>query len=214
MGNWLLFGWVNLFSGDCLLIQGDYLNARIRYQGSLDLARYSKNKYAISSCLYRQGLVALSLEDYDDLEKCFQEGLEIGRYLTEYNIEVFSLQSLGIVALHRGQIEQASKLFMESLAPAHKAADSYQLIWFLACMAAVARHVDKPRQAARLLGAHEAQMEGFFKPIDAWHRGEYNRILESVRSSLDEATFKAAWAEGRSLSLEEAIAVAREIPVE
>jgi predicted neutral ceramidase superfamily lipid hydrolase len=41
--------------------------------------------------------------------------------------------------------------------------------------------------------------------LDPADRREYDRILAAVRAQLDEATFNAAWAEGRKMTLEQAI---------
>ena len=38
----------------------------------------------------------------------------------------------------------------------------------------------------------------------------YERMLGSVRAQLDKATWEAAWAEGRAMSLEQAVAYALE----
>jgi len=65
--------------------------------------------------------------------------------------------------------------------------------------------------AARLLGAFEAQNERNFKPLMYFEQGQYQRILDLVRSHLDEATYAAERAEGRAMTLEQAIEYAKEI---
>jgi len=64
-------------------------------------------------------------------------------------------------------------------------------------------------QAGWLLRVVEDQFEGFFKPLDIWDQAEFDRITGEVRRQLDETTFKSAWASGRQLTLEQAIAEAR-----
>ncbi len=44
----------------------------------------------------------------------------------------------------------------------------------------------------------------------AAQRRELDRITAATRAELDEATFEAAWAEGRAMSLEQAVAYALE----
>ena len=56
------------------------------------------------------------------------------------------------------------------------------------------------------LGASEAALErmgAFYQPVD---KKEIDRIIANVRSQLDEATFQAAWVEGRAMTLEQAVA--------
>ena len=59
--------------------------------------------------------------------------------------------------------------------------------------------------AARLLGASERALETLgaaYQPNDKW---EIDGMIAAVRAQLDEATFQTAWAEGRKLTLEQAI---------
>lgn len=63
--------------------------------------------------------------------------------------------------------------------------------------------------AARFLGAVEAVLETFFKPLDDWDQKEYDLITGKLRA-LDETALTAAWAEGRKLNLEQAVAYALE----
>jgi hypothetical protein len=78
--------------------------------------------------------------------------------------------------------------------------------------------IGQPALAARFLGAVEAVLETFFKPLDDFDRREYKRLTDKLRSKLDAAVFTAALAEGRELNLEqvleEAQAFCRHEPVE
>ncbi len=64
----------------------------------------------------------------------------------------------------------------------------------------------QPQQAVRLLGASEIALErlgAFHQPND---KREIDGLIAAVRAQLDEVTFQAAWAEGRELTLEQAVA--------
>jgi len=69
-------------------------------------------------------------------------------------------------------------------------------------------------RAARLLGATEAVREAIQIGLSAAYpdRIEYDRYVAAVRAQLDEAVFAAAWAEGRALTLEQAIEYALSEP--
>jgi hypothetical protein len=45
-------------------------------------------------------------------------------------------------------------------------------------------------------------------PLSQELRGGHERVVQAMRTALGEAAFASAWAEGRSLPLEEAIALA------
>jgi hypothetical protein len=63
-------------------------------------------------------------------------------------------------------------------------------------------------RAARLLGAADALREALGVHFSVSERREYERERAIVAAALGEEAFAVAWAEGRSLSIEEAIAVA------
>lgn len=65
----------------------------------------------------------------------------------------------------------------------------------------------RPVRAAKLWGAAEALREQEGVSLSKFDRAnsDYERDLALVRSALDEATFDAAWAEGRAMSFEQAV---------
>jgi hypothetical protein len=76
----------------------------------------------------------------------------------------------------------------------------------------LAHHEGASARAARLMGAAIALREALGIIVVPNDRAEYDRIVESARARLGEATFASAWAEGRAMSLEQAIALALEGP--
>jgi hypothetical protein len=78
----------------------------------------------------------------------------------------------------------------------------------LSALAGVFSLLGEAQQAARSLGASDAESErvgAFHHPTD---RPEAERIITAVRAQLDAATFDAAWAEGRKAPLEQVVAEA------
>jgi hypothetical protein len=67
-----------------------------------------------------------------------------------------------------------------------------------------------PERAARLLGASEALLETIGVGLQCSDQFEVDRYEAAVREQLDQATFEAAWAEGRAMSLEQAVTSALE----
>ena len=59
-----------------------------------------------------------------------------------------------------------------------------------------------------LLGAAEAQCETIGASPPVAKRGEYDRTVAAARAALGEEAFTAAWAAGRAMSLDAAVAYA------
>jgi hypothetical protein len=57
----------------------------------------------------------------------------------------------------------------------------------------------------RVLAAADALLKAIGATLVVAERVDYQRILDHVREQLDEGAFEKLWAEGRALSLDEAI---------
>jgi hypothetical protein len=86
-------------------------------------------------------------------------------------------------------------------------------IYALEGLAAIAAAQGAGERAARLWGAAEALREQTSLPKDALVNQDYERWMAAARTRFDAATFAAAWAAGRALTLEQAIAAALDIKV-
>ena len=62
--------------------------------------------------------------------------------------------------------------------------------------------------AARLLAAAEATREAAEAPMLPYERAEYEAAVATVREHLEPSTFESAWADGRRLSTDDAVALA------
>jgi hypothetical protein len=67
-----------------------------------------------------------------------------------------------------------------------------------------------PERAARLLGAVQALRDAIGAPVPPEYRAAYERTAAAARAALGEEAFTAAWAAGRTLSWEQAVAYALE----
>ena len=63
---------------------------------------------------------------------------------------------------------------------------------------------------ARVFGATEALREAICAPMPPVERPDYDRAVAAARAQLGEVAFSSGWAEGRAMTLEQAIAHALE----
>ncbi len=66
------------------------------------------------------------------------------------------------------------------------------------------------QRAARLWGAAEGLREVMGTPLSSPELAEYERDVAATSTQIDEALWQAAWQEGRTMSLEQAIDYALE----
>ena len=78
----------------------------------------------------------------------------------------------------------------------------------MAGLAGVAGFAGQPERAARLFGAAETALTAIGAQIWPSNRRDYDRNVAVVRAALEGKHFSAARAEGRAMTLEQAVAYA------
>jgi len=207
------------------LSQGDYLAARSRFEESLALRRETGHRVGMATAFNMLGDVALHLGEYQQAKALIDKGLALRKEAGSKSGIAWSLQNLGYLAQHQGEHRQAAALFEESLGLFLELGNKVGVAECLeglasvsvaslgpetraaAADAALCGAADKP---LRLFGAAEALREVADTPLPPYRRVDYDRDLAAARAQLDEAACAAAWAEGRAMSIEQAVAYALE----
>jgi hypothetical protein len=127
-----------------------------------------------------------------------------------------ALADLGWTLLCQGDAAGAVKRFDECLsllkdrASREPAAAMVGVVLCLLGLAGIAIVDGKPTRAARLLAAADKFIIAFDGEWWTVEQADYERYLAAARAKLDEAAFIAAWATGRAMTMEQAIAYALE----
>jgi predicted ATPase/DNA-binding SARP family transcriptional activator len=198
--------------GAIALAQGDYAAAQPLLEESLALCREAGDRLDAGNAVAMLGDTWYAQGELDRARACWEEGFRIFREIGhDYSIAVLFARS-GYLELGQGRWEEARALLLEI--PALCRGRFFEASSTAACLvgwAGLAEAQEQIEPAARLLGAVEALLQHVH-----WHGTvlcllEYERIASAVRSQLDEDTLPAAWAEGRAMTPEQAIAYAAEI---
>jgi predicted ATPase/DNA-binding CsgD family transcriptional regulator len=115
------------------------------------------------------------------------------------------LLSLARVVAREGDLAAAQQLYRKSLALARAMGTNDYIAFCLEGLAAVVAAQGEPRWAARLWGTAEARCEALGTPLPPVYRADYERAVAAARTQLGEKFFAAAWAEGRTLTPEQAL---------
>jgi len=115
---------------------------------------------------------------------------------------------LGLVAREQGDFARAAPLLKEALALFRALGDRRGVASPLEALAASAGAAGQSARAARLYGAAGALRETGDGPLTPDERASFEREVAQARVHLDAAAFAAAWAAGRGLAPDEAIAEA------
>jgi len=117
----------------------------------------------------------------------------------------FGLTNVGWAALLQGDHERAGASFEDSLTLCLELGDRLTASASLEGLACISGTEGEAEQAARLFGAAEALREATGSERTPEENALREPYLATTRSRLDEATWEAAWAEGRDMSIERAV---------
>jgi predicted ATPase/DNA-binding SARP family transcriptional activator/Tfp pilus assembly protein PilF len=192
--------------GETAARQGEFARAEALYSHALIIARNLKDGIAASRTLNQLGEAARRQKKYAQAEAHYRESLASFRDTQGWDTFAVPLSNLGHVAVRRGDPGRAADYFRESIDSDEELNAAPWNIWGMGVVAAAR---GKPGQAARLYAVMDKILEADSNEIvyrEDWE--DFRRDIAFVREQLGEADFSAAWAEGRRMSLEEAIAYA------
>jgi tetratricopeptide (TPR) repeat protein len=201
--------------GNVTLWQRDYERTGALYEEGLALARELGDKHGIAALLNSLGEMARFQGDYDRAAALYEESLVLFRELGGRLQIAMILHNSAYVVLRQGDGRQAAASFGESLVlyqDLKRKQGVIECLIGLACVAtaAAAGQPSTARRAARLFGAAEGLFEATGGGLAAADQAERDRYLALAHEQLDEAAFAAAWAEGRAMTMEQAVAYALE----
>ncbi len=184
--------------------RGDYAAARPLAEESVELFREGEDRFGLGITLSRLGITALAQGDHAAARAALEEGVEICREIDDDWALALALRNLGIGAFREGEHEEAVARLAESLAVLQETGNPLYMQNLELLAAAVAMQGNR-RRAALLFGAAEALREAVGAFVLPLYRAEYDRGVAAARAGLTEATFNAAWSEGRAMTPEQAV---------
>lgn len=208
--------------------QGDYAAARSLYEESLALAREIGDKRGISISLGTLGNIAHLQGDHVAARALHEESLVLKKELGDKRGLAMSLGNLGLLALEEGDYACARSQFEESLSLRKELGDKWGIAMSLAGLGGVAvaqggtgravspsgsipgtaddsDELSEVRRGARLLGAVEGLLESTGAVLEVEDRLPYERAVASASALLGAGDFERLRAEGRAMSMEQAI---------
>ena len=197
--------------GRSAIEQGDYERAHRLLEDSRAIFRELNDSRGISQLLNDLGLLALYQEDFARARSLYDESLARFRALGHKGGVAALLGNLGLVALRQGDYPAAGASYAESLAMFRELDDRRGVATCFEDLAANIGVRVRPEDIARILGNAEALREAIDAPLTPADRAAYERSVATIRERLDEPTLRAAWDEGRAMSLDQSIALAVEI---
>jgi tetratricopeptide (TPR) repeat protein len=225
-----------MFLDQVAMNTNDYERAATLAEEQLALRREIGDQDGMATALADLGTLAFLQHDYRRAILLFEEGLSIFRALGNKWALGIGLSHLGDIFLWQKDYEKTTKMYEEALAFARDISDRSLIALNIEAFAALATAQNQMERATRLLGTVERLDKSFFEMSstnllqrrdDRYHAiasvhhatsvsyllqrlDNRDHTIASAHAALGDEAFAAAWAEGRAMTLEQAIAYALE----
>jgi non-specific serine/threonine protein kinase len=183
---------------------GKYAEAVQYTEERLAVACEHSVTWQVSESIHDLGVLAFALGDLSRARTLHEEAVQMSRSAGNTFVLTNGLGTLGMVVYEQGDCSRAITLFKEQIDLCREHGIDEIVEGF--CL--IAADVGLAEPAARLYGANEAAaMAAGTNPygIDCY-RPMHERAIASIRDTLGEDAFHAAWAVGREMTVSDALA--------
>ena len=202
--------WTEIFvAGHWIGREGGYAAVAARAESAVRSLREMGDRLGVAQGLNVLGELART-DGHDELARAYyEEALTIARDTGDRLREMLQLENLGFLAQRAEADEEAERFFREALKIALELDSAFTSAYvFLVLAGAYVRQA--PARAATLIGAGERIMEELGAAPHPGDLSLFEQNKAAVRDRLDDEAYDEALARGRALTLEEAVAFARE----
>jgi predicted ATPase/class 3 adenylate cyclase len=189
-------------------LRGDCATAVALNDEAAATARTTGDHWLLGIAVINGGDALMKAGDFEAARSRFAEGLELGRKWEDPIQVGLALGNLGLVTFALGEVAEARDFFVESLDAAVMSGSLDTATVGILGIGLVACERD-PARGAALVSASEALVAHEGGGLQEFETTLHEKALARARSELGDAAFERAVAEGRALSLDDAVALAR-----
>ena len=179
---------------------------------SLALFRMAGDQWGMALVLLNVGGLEFLQQNYGAARAAFEASLTIFQQFGDTWGVNAVLNSLGQVALKQRDYMTARLHLQTVLSSRWDSGDKQEMPEALAGLAAVASAQGQLRTAAALGGADEALFESIGSRIRSLARANFSQIVANLPKAMGENQFATIWAEGRAMTIDQAIQYALALP--
>jgi tetratricopeptide repeat protein len=163
--------------------------------------------WALSGLAY----VAYLQHDVEQALALYEDSATLLRRLHEKALLAGILRQLAFIALDKNELQRANGLTQESLQLNVDTREWQGVAGCVVCMAVIALALADDERAANLFGAAQNMTHSFGFVLKLQDQQVFEQGVASLKQRVDAGTFAKAWAAGRALTREQAVALALEV---
>ena len=176
------------------------------FREALEIGRDLGQPWILGVSLFNLGWSTMHAGDLAGATELIDEARRLFEGLGDRRFEARARGELAFAALLEDRPERARELFRQSLATFAQLGESQGIAEGLEGLAAISAALGEPERAARLAGAAEALRETSSTEASPYDRTLTERFLDRGRALAGGPGWTAAWARGRTMPLEAALA--------
>lgn len=188
--------------------RGDLASASKRFTESLAVAHELDDMYGVASLTNNLAELDYQRGDFDRAATGYEAALALARELGDASATSVFLANLARVVLRRGETAKALALGREALELAINLGDPLAIAEAIENLIPALAVPERWEQAAHLMGAAAAVHEVIGAPLSRSELEDIEAALTPIRAMVGEERWAPAFAAGRALSLEDAVAEA------
>jgi tetratricopeptide (TPR) repeat protein len=190
--------------------QGDFVKAFATREKAEAKMRDHGNRWSYGITLYRSGNMYIANHQFDLAREKLSLAMDAMQEIGSKRTITMIKSELAHALRYEGNFPQAISAYQETLREwqkmGHRAAVAHQL----ECIAFIVKAMEQLEKAVRLIGAAEVLREKIEIDMTVQEREEYEKEISELKTNMDENEFMSLWAEGRSMTMDEAISLALE----
>jgi len=186
-------------------VRRDFARADTLHEKGMELLKEHGSRWSYGIAMYGFANVCIMQNQFEKargkLRIAMQTMQETG---SARNVNMVK-SDLAHILRYEGNFPQAMSSYHETIKEwqrmGHRSAVAHQL----ECLAFIAKSLEQTEKATRLLGAAEALRQKIEIDMTPPEREEYEREVADLKANMDEKEFTSLWADGRSMTMDEAI---------
>ena len=204
LGNKLQLAWALTLISQT--IPEETVRASAALEESILLFREQNHKQGLEKAFNQMGEVARISGQYDDAKRAYEMAVAIAEQIGDTRRIYVTYGNLAFVAQREGDHPRAIELLRRAITLCRDIENKFDVAWGIQILAGSLAAIGESERAVRLFSAASLVVERMGAFVELSDQPEFERIIAAVHGSLDEATFRAAWEEGRKMTLEQAVA--------
>ena len=208
IGGWSYIAFIHSGLAQWEVERGDHVAAATRLATATTAAERSGNPEAIAFTALGHGRVDGFGGRLADARRSFAKAIEGYEQIGDTGLALVARSDLAHALRSNGATDEAVSIYRQTLHGWQHTGNRGAIANQLESVAFLAMEMGDDRHATQLLAAAEAIREDASAPMLAFERAEYDAAVDTLRGRLDAGALESAWAGGRRLTADEAVAMA------